>query len=319
MELIYFKSTVPNFGDDLNPEIWPVLRPDLFEKKDGRGFVGIGTIIGRAFDESLDLTVFASGTGNNPFNAWDHRKVDYACVRGPLSAKMLKLDPKTAITDGAVVLPHVPGFPKKAAGGGKPLIIPHWESFHAPGWEDVARLTGYDLLDPRIDPFKAAEIITSASLVLTESLHGAILADMYGIPWSVFIPSKNFGVYKWVDWAMSLERSFRATIIPPPNAALLVKYGKRPEAYGTTVAFDVDDAMGDPRILADKPWAKQSLSGTIKTALKKSGLLNPMYGCSPERTAEHLVKMAANLETPTPAKLISSRADEMLSRLHAVK
>lgn len=319
VELIYFKSTVPNFGDDLNPVVWPVLRPDLFEKEDGRGFVGIGTIIGRKFNENLNLTVFSSGTGYDTVNAWSHRKVKYVCVRGPLSAKLLKLDPRTAITDGAIVLPHVPGFPEKAKGGGRPLIIPHWESFHAPGWDEVARLTGFNLLDPRNEPHFVAETIASASLVLTESLHGAILADLYGVPWSVFIASKNFSVYKWVDWAQSLERTFRATIIPAPHASLYVKYGKRAEPAGTLLTFDEAAAVADPRISSHRGGGSPSLTARLKTAVKQSGLLNPLYGCSPERTAEHLTKLATQVETPTKASLSASRADEMLSRLHALK
>ena len=319
MQLVYYKSSVPNFGDDLNPEIWPSLRPELFEIKDNRAFVGIGTIIGRDFDKSLSLNIFASGIGNNPADSWKERDTNYICVRGPLSAKLLGLPDTTALTDGAVVLPQVAGYPKSATSGGRPLVVPHWESFHAPGWEEVAQITGYDLLDPRCDPLTAATRISSASAVLTESLHGAVLADLYDIPWSVFIPSKNFGVAKWVDWSLSLERQFDATPIPPPHVKLLEKYGRRPEPYGKAITFTPEDAINDPRLGADGPARPKSLVGRAKDLFKSAGGLGLVYDCSPARTAEYLIEMNAKLQTPSPRRLIERRQAEMLDRLFAIK
>ncbi len=320
MELLYFKSKMPNFGDDLNPVVWPVLRPDLFESSDGRGFVGIGSIIGFNFDEAFKLTVFSSGTGYEAINKWSHREVNYVCVRGPLSARFLGLDAGIALTDGAIVIPHVEGFPKKALGGGNPLIIPHWESLLEPGWEDVARLTGFDLLDPRCDPYVAAQTIASASIVLTESLHGAIVADLYGIPWSAFITSKNISVPKWLDWLMSLNRSFTATNIPPPNPRLLEKHGRRNETYGQPVTFDIEAALNDPRLkAASGSPGKISAAARLRALAKSTGLLSLRYNCSPERTAEYLTRMVSNIGDPTPQAITESKADEMLSRLNAIK
>ena len=45
MRLVHY-GTSPNFGDDLNIDLWPALARSLFaDPEDGRGFLGIGTIV----------------------------------------------------------------------------------------------------------------------------------------------------------------------------------------------------------------------------------------------------------------------------------
>ena len=216
MKLVYYRKQVPNFGDDLNAALWPALAPGLFDDDPEVGFVGIGTIIGMPCGGLRRLHVFSTGIGNDRPEAWRGKQVEYWCVRGPISARMLDLPADRAITDGAILTPLVEGFPKAATGTGGTLVIPHFETLDHPGWPEVAKLTGYELLDPRADPRSVIARIAGATLVLTESLHGAILADVYGIPWMAFATSKNFGVTKWVDWTHSIGLEFDLAMIPPP-------------------------------------------------------------------------------------------------------
>jgi len=320
MHLVYYRKNVPNFGDDLNAEIWPALAPRLFADDSGKtsdaGFVGIGTIIGMPVPNLKRLNVFSSGIGNDKPSSWEKLQVEYWCVRGPISAQVLELPADRAITDGAILTPLVEGFPKKATGTGSTLIIPHWETMDFPGWLKVAALTGYELLDPRDNPKSVINRIAAAKLVLTESLHGAILADTYGIPWRAFATSKNFAITKWVDWTNSLGRDFDLTMLPPPDAGPVLMFGRPAAPFEETRRFDASTAMAqfDQRMGYDPVTIKTRL----KALAKRSPLVRRFLGFNPERTAEILTRMAQmepELSTPSQRESLQQR---MLSRLSAL-
>lgn len=52
MKLVYAKLENGNFGDDLNPYLWPRLFPQAFLSDDAIDCVGIGTILSRMIDRS---------------------------------------------------------------------------------------------------------------------------------------------------------------------------------------------------------------------------------------------------------------------------
>ncbi|HZV09398.1 MAG TPA: polysaccharide pyruvyl transferase family protein, partial [Novosphingobium sp.] len=157
MQLVHYLSTTPNFGDDLNRDIWPALAPGLFaDAGDGRGFVGIGTIIGMPDVPDMRLEVFSSGAGYDALAAWRGRDVVYHCVRGPVSARLCGLDPALALTDGAILAPLVPGLPDAAgggaSGGGGIAVVPHFQTLAGGGWAEACAAAGMRLVDPRQNP-----------------------------------------------------------------------------------------------------------------------------------------------------------------------
>jgi succinoglycan biosynthesis protein ExoV len=317
MQLVYYRrKSVPNFGDDLNAVLWQGLAPELFDDDPGTGFVGIGTIIGMPCGDLGRLHVFSSGIGNDRPEAWRGKQVEYWCVRGPISSRMLGLPADRALTDGAILTPLVEGFPKAAMGGAGTLVIPHFQTLNHPGWPEVAKLTGYELLDPRADPQSVVARIAAAGLVLTESLHGAILADVYGIPWIGFATSKNFGVTKWVDWTMSLGLSFDLAMIPPPDPGAVLAFGRPPAPFGTTRRFDAEEALAsfDARVLPDPV----TLTSRVKGLIKRSPLIRPLLGFSPARTAEALTRLARAAPTLSPEARRLELREQMLGRLAAL-
>ncbi|MFC7478319.1 polysaccharide pyruvyl transferase family protein [Dankookia sp. GCM10030260] len=316
MKLVYYRKQVPNFGDDLNALLWPALAPGLFDDDPEVGFVGIGTIIGMPCGDLTRLHVFSTGIGNDRPEAWRGKQVEYWCVRGPISARMLGLPAERAITDGAILTPLVEGFPKAATGGGGTLVIPHFETLDHPGWPEVARLTGYELLDPRADPVAVIGRIAGARLVLTESLHGAILADVYGIPWIAFATSKNFGVTKWVDWTHSLGLEFDLAMIPPPDPGPVLAFGRPPAPFGQTRRFDPEEAFAhfDDRVLPDPV----TLTSRLKGVVKRSPLIRPFLGFSAARTAEALQRLAGTPPALSAAALRLALRDRMMERLAAL-
>ena len=316
MQLVYFRSSTLNFGDDLNAVLWPALAPELFDDDPDVGFVGIGTIIGRPVGALKRLHVFSSGVGNDLPEKWKDKEVRYWCVRGPVSTRILGLPDALAITDGAILTPLLDGFPKSASGTGGMVVIPHFETIPFPGWDEVAAQAGYDLIDPRADPESVIRRIADASLVLTESLHGAILADVYGVPWLAFTTSGNFGIPKWIDWTRSLGRDFRLTMLPPPEAGPVLKYGRPPHRFGETVSYGAEDAMDQfaARLTPGPP----KRSAALKQLIKRSPLARPLLGLNVSRTAEALTKLATLAPEVSAPALSKALQDRMMERLAAI-
>jgi succinoglycan biosynthesis protein ExoV len=332
MKLVYFRGRQPNFGDDLNGVLWPRLLPDLFDEMGAEGFLGIGTLIGMATPGCLRLHVFSTGAGYDPVDTWRiERKV--WCVRGPITAQLLGLDEDADLTDGAILTPEI-----MAAPGGDPTgrivgVVPHWQSLHFPGWEAACRAAGFRLISPIDTPERVHAAIGSVSLVLTESLHGAIFADTMGIPWVPFVTSRNVSALKWVDWCMSVGLDFAPVPLPPPSAAAALAFG-RPGGGDrrTPLRFDAEAALTEfrQRVAMHAQAAPghgasshaaagfaARMRARLQEASGRSLLVSRTLGYSPARTASRLAA-AARLE---PKLSLASRRAElraaMLERLAA--
>ena len=168
--------------------------------------------------------------------------------------------------------------------------------------------------------------IGSVSLVLTESLHGAIFADTMGIPWTPFVTSRNVSALKWVDWTLSVGLDFAPVPLPPPSASAALAFG-RPDrgAADGRLHFDAETAMTEFRqrvaMHGAAPPAQPKLSQHARSLLhgaaRNSRVVSRTMGFGPGRTAAHLVeaaRLAPQLSAP------AHRADlrsAMLERLHA--
>ena len=322
MQLAYFSTHVANFGDDLNADIWPALAPSLFEDDDpAHAFVGIGTIIGMPAIRSPRIEVFSTGAGNDPVSNWATRTITYHCVRGPVTARLCGLEADRVITDGALLTPLVPGFPARASGGGGTVVIPHFQTAACGDWARACRLAGMHYLDPRRPTREVVAMIAGADRVLTESLHGAILADAYGVGWSVFAASRNFDPTKWIDWCASLGLTFEMTMVPPPSAELLLRFGKRAEPYGSTRSYALADALAsygsrlDGRVTSERRQPARELARALLLGVKPFQVL---LGFSPARTAEALHALAARAPSCSPASTRQALQTELQTRLHAL-
>ena len=291
MKLVHYRGAVPNFGDDLNSVLWPALAPGLFDDDASEIFMGIGTIIGMQTPPHAKHHVFSSGIGNDKLAAWHGRDVSYWCVRGPLSAQLLDLPPDMELTDGAILAPLASVFPAGAAPGPATLVIPHFQTLEHPGWAEVAQQTGFEVLDPRADPVPVIARIARARLVLTESLHGAILADTYGVPWRAFATSGNFGTTKFVDWCLSLGMEFDVTYVPPPSAGHILQHGKGQCVWGQTVTPTIADAVAAFQTRVGAPGTI-TLRDRVKSHIKQRALVQRLLPYSTSRTAAALTRLA---------------------------
>ena len=249
MKLFFCRIPDGNFGDDLNPYLWPQLLPGAFDgtaeyrPKDNHAtladphdelFVGIGTLIRRELPQTAVKHVFGSGFGYGepPVDPNWH----YHCVRGPLTAARLGLAPSLAITDPAVLIRLLPlPAPIKR----HPVsFIPHWEMAASGDWQAVCRLAGIHYIDPRGTPEAVIADIAATDALITEALHGAIVADALRVPWTAVSSKHTILDFKWKDWCGSVGLTYAPVAVPTfwkprPRVGGLINGAKRVQAAAT--------------------------------------------------------------------------------------
>lgn len=165
-----------NFGDNINSFIINNLsgkKVCLSQTKDH--FIICGSILSSANEYS---TVWGAGFYYEHHNKYNvHPDSVVKCVRGDLSANRIGRD-VVAIGDPVLLLPKIlPEYidaPKKHQIG----LIPHWSNI-----EHCAELyPGVFIINPLMPVHTFIQNVTSCEYVFSESLHGLIVSDAYGIP-----------------------------------------------------------------------------------------------------------------------------------------
>ncbi|MCX7888414.1 MAG: polysaccharide pyruvyl transferase family protein [Rhodobacteraceae bacterium] len=217
MRLTYYRGSPPNFGDELNALLWPQLLPEgLLDDDPSELFLGIGSIIGDDLPAASRKVVAGSGYGGySGLPDLRDGRWSFLWVRGPRTAQRLGLDPGAAIADGAVLLRAIrlpaPAAPAPVA------FMPHVDSVARGAWDRVCRLAGIRYLDPRRPVAELLPAIASAGLVISEAMHGAIVADALRRPWVAMLPIIPLHRAKWEDWAASLGLDLSRHRLPPSN------------------------------------------------------------------------------------------------------
>ena len=218
MKYVFYKSEIGNFGDDLNAWLWPKIFDTVNEIKKDSFFFGIGSLLCSKSElvtpvEGKNKIVFGSGIrpAYKPFipdSSWDIR-----FLRGPLSALSLsgKYD---YIADAAYASRLISDFKKYETLEKKYKIsvMPYFRSVRYFNWENICRNLGYHYISPLSESGVEQTFteIASSGLIITESLHGAIIADLLRIPWSRFVLSTPYtegsmvSEFKWMDWLYSI-------------------------------------------------------------------------------------------------------------------
>jgi len=212
MKLYYRHVPRGNFGDDLNPWLWSKLLPGYFDEDNSVLFVGIGSIINRQVPEKPFKVVMGSGVGYGKPPSISEKKWRIYCVRGPLSAKALGLQKEFGIGDCAILVRSIqlPNLNKVH----RVSYMPHQTSAALGDWEKVCKEVGINFIHPGWDVETVLLNILKTELLITEAMHGAVVADAMRIPW---IPVRAYyGVpkFKWNDWCQSLGLEYRPSNLP---------------------------------------------------------------------------------------------------------
>lgn len=210
-------ASVQNFGDYL-PEL---LAKEFFLHP--RVDADLYRLIGSVIESSWVLRDLRHhvGTTSGRIAYWgcgmrDERPLDararsmcsFFGVRGPRTREVLGLPESTVLGDPGLLAPlfHVPA--PAPATAGRVVCIPH---IHDPKSDaELLAISGAEVvLRPQIDASEAAlrrilDQIAGARFVLTASLHGAIVACAYRVPFAFWDNGHVDIVFKWQDFAGSV-------------------------------------------------------------------------------------------------------------------
>lgn len=218
MKLTYFSGQEPNFGDELNDFLWDEILPVGFLDEDpAQLFLGIGSILWNDYPIAARKVVAGSGYGGYtpPPNVQDG-SWDVIFVRGPKTAARLGLAPEKAICDSALLLRLLPAVKSKTSRS-KVAFMPHFQSLMLGFWPKVCERAGISMIDPRSNPHEIIDRIKAVDVLVTEAMHGAIVADALRTPWICARPVQAAHQSKWLDWAESLEINLRSHPLSPSN------------------------------------------------------------------------------------------------------
>lgn len=218
MKLGYFDTNLRNVGDDLNPFIWSKYFPNIEKVHEDTVFIGIGSVFDKRFAQDKRKLVFGPGArGEHALpeldDSWDIR-----FVRGPLSQQAVKnrgVDCKY-ITDPGLLVSQF--FDKKNLNTDTIGLIPYYKTEHQP-WQSIADSLGFKLISPRLSVQDFTAAIRQCQFVVTEAMHGAIIADAFRVPWLPYssITAKHeleTHAFKWTDWCQSVGLEFNEIMLP---------------------------------------------------------------------------------------------------------
>lgn len=131
-------------------------------------------------------------------------------IRGPLSARVLGLAGDTPVGDPALLLPLIYQPKQSRRTLGRTAFVPHvYEVIKASEPELLARSGAHVIVSPLIVGNVDAvedfiDQICSSDFVVTSSLHGAVIAAAYGVPFSFFDCGHVDVPFKWRDFSSSI-------------------------------------------------------------------------------------------------------------------
>jgi succinoglycan biosynthesis protein ExoV len=275
MELVYWKSPHGNFGDDMNLWLWDDLMPGWRDWAAPDLLIGIGSLLGKPVQgldaRARNLVLGAgAGYGEPPILApgtWDIR-----CVRGPRTASALGLPASSAISDGAVMTSQLQRF-AGITRHDRVLFVPHHATATDPAfdWEAICAEAGVTLLSPCGDSEAVIRTIAGARLVLAQSLHAAIVADAFRVPWRA-LRGSHFNAFKWGDWAESMDLPLEAAPLFP----LTRHYSRLRRLFGTKAdKSERTTSAKDPRSTSRRS-GRHLLAFDASRALRRAARLEPM-------------------------------------------
>ena len=226
----YYWRSKPNFGDLLTPLLlrhFAHLDTVWAEPAQAR-LVGSGSVLDQLPE---DWTGVVAGAGKlHEEKRLSLPRASILAVRGPLSARGLHGD--LVLADLGLLADELVGLEEKQWNLG---LIPHWTDTTL---EHDPRFTRYDPLVIRVadDPLEVIRQIGRCKKIVSSSLHGIILADALAIPRRIEMaprmlshPQQEGGVFKWRDYAASLNMSLEIGLTQEANQNFVL--GKQYELY----------------------------------------------------------------------------------------
>lgn len=220
MKLFYYQRPdgVTNFGDHLNPWLWQQLLPGVFDENEATAFVGIGTLLNNLLPQRLPnarkIAVFSSGFGYETASTVVDDAWKIYCLRGPLSAQKLDVPAKLAVADGAILIRRI-FKPKGKAYRFAYMPHIHHALYGGTTWDSICEQIGFKYIAPYWPIEQVLSAISQTEILLTEAMHGAIVADALRVPWIPIRTSARVLTFKWQDWCSSINLEYQPIYVTP--------------------------------------------------------------------------------------------------------
>ena len=216
MKLYYYKGEVANFGDELSPWLMPKVFPAILDDDNSQLFLGIGSIIFDYLPASPAKFVFGSGYGGYTDLPDLTQNWYFHCVRGPRTAKACGLPLDKVAGDAAILIRRY--RPVRSNSGRHPSFMPHWQSIDRGHWAEACKVANIQYIDPSAPVEQVLDLIEDSTVLITEAMHGAIVADALRVPWIPVLPIHRWHRMKWYDWAETLDLELKPETLWPSSA-----------------------------------------------------------------------------------------------------
>jgi succinoglycan biosynthesis protein ExoV len=334
----FYYSVTENFGDKMNAWLWPELFGSMIDSDMQLRLVGVGSLI------KSDLIkvpgkkiIFGTGSGYGSFpkrsvsDLWDVR-----FVRGPLTAKGLGLAPSKAVVDGAWLIDQIASMKWKGENKSGIVFVPHWQSDLYGNWRYACELAGIEYLSPLEESKSVLRRLATAELVLTESLHGAIIADYYRTPWIAAELRPTTLHFKWHDWCASIEERLTIHQLPPFDLfdSLMMKrnaFGSvgpvnilqedAPSTFGIDEANSTEAAKSYRRLQKVKSLGRAARSGLTQRLgrLQTLSIYRSLFSKRADQAARLLQNLAKQHPTLSSDSIRSDRLSELELQTHLMR
>lgn len=206
-----------NFGDCLNDWIWPYFLPNWREMLPHCMLVGIGSLLNHRLPRDETKVILGSGFGHGEFPEVDER-YRFVWVRGPRTSDLIQRRCGISvpwISDPALLLAKV-ARPMINGGGHAVSYVPHCSARNSQACWAMLKVAceqaGIHLIDIYGPRETVVSEIANSGRVLTEALHGAVVADAFRVPWTALARPGVFE-FKWLDWCESMSLPYRPVAV----------------------------------------------------------------------------------------------------------
>lgn len=299
MKLFYYETRSPfkNFGDELNPWLWPKLLPELYDGSEDTIFVGIGTLLNdatpRLVEQAKRVAFFSTGAGYGrslrfqPPPNWQ-----IYCVRGSLSAKRLGLSPSLAITDGAALLKRYFSSVAESERRYAVSYMPHFRHGSRHLFEAVCERANIHYIDPVDKIENVISEISQSKVLISEAMHGAIVADTLRVPWIPVRTSPKILPFKWRDWCASVQQPYRYHVIKGAQSLSRenLQYSIRPFLQRQSTLVELFDGFRMSQSVLSGRAAEKTAEATLDSlSTQLVSISQKLAFLSSDRTLETLV------------------------------
>lgn len=215
--LVSYRAPNRNVGDDFSEWMFSRALGQRLQP-DGKVLLfGVGSILSqdmflRNNDPNISACVVFGSGARDSYSLPDMTSAKWKvyCVCGHLTAQAAGLAPNAVVADPAVLAPRLQ--PAKHLGTGPVGIVPYFTASDA-AWRKVADRLGWRVISPSLRIEQFVSELTQCSRVWCESMHGAIFADAYGVPWrpvsaTSLLNEGRTHAFKWTDFCSALGVPF---------------------------------------------------------------------------------------------------------------